>query len=192
MTIAIVAAMLGSGTFAYFSADLDTASNTFTSGNGPTTLTGVYDDDWKDDGGTSYATYPHTAVTMTHGTTKVFDFSSVMPGDSGYADITVTSDSTADIYYKFSSISAGALGDDIGVWATGDDSWGQAYPPPTSWSEMTTVDELTLTTWQSLTTGATSAHIQIDWKFDPASSEASATCSFVIEFIAIQPGITPT
>lgn len=98
MTMGIVAAMMGAGTFAYFT-DTDTApTNTFTAGNIAIAISG--DSIWTGHSGSDIVISDGSAI---------FNFDGIVPGDTGTADIDCTITGTGDLYIDATETSGNAL-----------------------------------------------------------------------------------
>lgn len=111
MTIGIAAAMMGAGTFAYFT-DTDTSpGNTFTTGTISIAISG--DSFW--DGHS-----PGSDITISDGN-AIFNFATIMPGDTGFAliDCTIGGTATADLIIIASKTSGEddlAAEIDVDIW----------------------------------------------------------------------------
>ena len=190
MTMGIVAALMGAGTFAYFQDSVDSNTNSFTAGliDLKIDVVSVYDQD----------TLQNILVTATDGPQVIFSFTGVMPGDSGTAEIDLDLIGRADLSMDGTE-GGGAhagLGNAINVhiwlesgayagYQSGEDTELYANGPL-----KTFIDQGSATSIKADAQDETCV-VVMDWTFPDTGSDQSTLMStsygFDLDFIAQQP-----
>lgn len=209
MTMGIVAALMGAGTFAYFQDSATSGSNVFDNSYLPTssplmTVTGTSSDHYPD--GTPRGSTV-SDINFDGTNTVVFNYANLLPGYYGEAQLDVLPNYESHIYIKASSGTVQQIASQIAFYIHGADySYGADPTTIPDWDTyITTGGGKTLDDFITdhanyvhvdllYQTSETHNYFDIEWKVNPevtSGSQIAGSVDFTIEFAAYQLYVNP-